>query len=96
MAAWIDRTERLHDFDHLPGRLVGLDTEFMRTDSFAPKLALIQIEIDSQIALIDPIADIDMSALARRLGDPNTISIMHSASEDLDALSSLLPNSLGT
>jgi len=96
LAAWIDRTERLHDFDHLPGRLVGLDTEFMRTDSFAPKLALIQIEIDSQIALIDPIADIDMSALARRLGDPNTISIMHSASEDLDALSSLLPNSLGT
>ena len=96
MAAWIDRTEKLHDFDRLPGRLVGLDTEFMRTDSFAPKLALIQIEIDSQIALIDPIADIDMSVLARRLGDPNTISIMHSASEDLDALSSLLPNSLGT
>jgi len=96
LAAWIDRTERLHDFDHLPGRLVGLDTEFMRTDSFAPKLALIQIEIDSRIALIDPIADIDMSVLARRLGDPNTISIMHSASEDLDALSSLLPNSLGT
>ena len=68
----------------------------MRTDSFAPKLALIQIEIDAQIALVDPLADIDMSALAIRLGDPNTISIMHSASEDLDALSSLLPNSLGS
>ena len=37
-----------------------------------------------------------MSVLAARLGDPQTISVMHSASEDLDALSTLLPNSLGT
>ncbi|MBL0165139.1 MAG: HRDC domain-containing protein [Xanthomonadales bacterium] len=96
MAAWIDRTEKLHDLDQHPGHLIGLDTEFMRTDSFAPKLALIQIEIAEHIALIDPLAGIDMHDLAARLGDPQTISIMHSASEDLDALSPLLPNSLGT
>ncbi len=96
MAAWIDRTEKLHDFDRHSGHLIGLDTEFMRTDSFAPKLALIQIEIADHIALIDPLANIDMRELAARLGDPQTISIMHSASEDLDALSTLLPNSLGT
>ncbi len=96
MADWIDRTESLLEIDRRPGQLIGLDTEFMRTDTFAPKLALIQIEIGEHIALIDPIADIDMSVLAARLGDPQTISIMHSASEDLDALSTLLPNSLGT
>lgn len=96
MADWIDRTESLLQINRHPGQLIGLDTEFMRTDSFAPKLALIQIEIGEHIALIDPIADIDMSVLAARLGDPHTISIMHSASEDLDALSTLLPNSLGT
>jgi len=95
LAAWIDRTETLIELDRHPARLVGLDTEFMRTDSFAPKLALVQIEIDGHVALIDPLADIDLTPLGTRLGDAQTISIMHSASEDLDALSPLLPNSLG-
>jgi ribonuclease D len=96
LAAWIDRTEKLADLNSHQSRLIGLDTEFMRTDSFAPKLALIQIEIAGHIALIDPLGDIDMSSLAARLGDEQTISVMHSASEDLDALSPILPNSLGT
>lgn len=96
MAAWIDRTETLLEFDRHPGRIVGLDTEFMRTDSFAPKLALIQIEIDGEVALVDPLGEIDLDSLARRLGDPRTVSIMHSASEDLDALAPILPQGLGT
>ena len=29
MAAWIDRTETLHDFTQQSGRLIGLDTEFI-------------------------------------------------------------------
>ena len=96
MAVWIDRTEPLLDFNRRPGQLIGLDTEFMRTDTFAPKLALIQIEIEGQEALVDPLGDIDMECLAARLGDPRTISVMHSASEDLDALSPILPDGLGT
>ncbi len=96
MAVWIDRTETLNALDQHSSPVIGLDTEFMRTDSFAPKLALIQIEIADHIALIDPLGDIDMASLAARLGDPQTVSVMHSASEDLDALSPILPNSLGT
>ncbi|MEZ5462461.1 ribonuclease D [Dokdonella sp.] len=96
MAAWIDRTENLLDFNRRPGQLIGLDTEFMRTDSFAPKLALIQMEIEGEVALIDPLGAIDMESLASRLGDANTVSIMHSASEDLDALDPILPQGLGT
>lgn len=96
MAAWIDRTEPLLDFNRQSGQLIGLDTEFMRTDTFAPKLALIQIESEGQVALIDPLGDIDMSGLASRLGDKHTVSVMHSASEDLDALGPILPNGLGT
>lgn len=96
MAAWIDHTEILLEFLRHDGSLIGLDTEFMRTDTFAPKLALIQVEIDGEIALIDPLAAMDTQLLSARLGDPQTISIMHSASEDLDALNPLLPNGLGT
>jgi ribonuclease D len=95
LAAWIDRREALLDYMRHEGSLIGLDTEFMRTDSFFPKLALIQTEIDGQIALIDPLSETDLSSLSARLADPATVSIMHSASEDLDALAPLLPNSLG-
>lgn len=96
MAAWIDCTDALREFLERGNPLIGLDTEFMRTDTFAPRLALVQIEVDGAIALIDPTADIDMQALAARLSDPGTVSVMHSASEDLDALAPILPLGLGT
>ena len=96
MAAWIDRTETLQEFNRRPGRLIGLDTEFMRTDTFAPRLALIQIEVEGAVALVDPTAGLDLAALSTRLRDPQTASIMYSASEDLDALGPLLPDGLGT
>lgn len=96
MAAWIDHTQALLELDLGASPLIGLDTEFMRTDTFAPKLALIQIEIAGQTALIDPLANIDLGGLAARLSAGDTVSIMHSASEDLDALAPLLPQGLGS
>ena len=96
MTAWINHTQSLLDFELAPGARIGLDTEFMRTDSFAPKLALIQIEAAGKVALIDPLADIELSSLATCLGAADTLSVMHSASEDLDALAPILPAGLGT
>ena len=95
MAAWIDATEPLHTFLARPGHLLGVDTEFMRTDTFHPKLALLQIELDGEMGLVDPLAPLESSELAARLADPQTISVMHSASEDLDALVGLVPAGLG-
>lgn len=96
MAAWIDGTDALLEFLDRPSAMLGLDTEFMRTDTFAPKLALVQIGLGDAIALIDPLADIDLGAMAARLGDPQAPSIMHSASEDIDALAPVLPQGIGT
>ena len=95
MAVWIDSTESLRDFLAADSASVGLDTEFMRVDTFAPKLALVQIEINGHIALIDPLAALDPAPLAARLSKSDTLSIMHSASEDLDALAPILPSGLG-
>jgi len=95
LAAWIDGTDALLEFFDRPSATLGLDTEFMRTDTFAPKLALVQIGLGDAIALIDPLAEIDFSAMAARLGDPQTLSIMHSASEDIDALAPVLPQGIG-
>lgn len=95
MPVWIDTADALHSLLPRLPQAIGIDTEFMRTDSFHPHLALLQIETDGDAALVDPLATTDLSALGKVLGDPGRLSIMHSASEDLEALRPLLPNGLG-
>ena len=76
--------------------IVGMDTEFMRTETFFAKLALLQLNIDGTIALIDAPAIEKSAALTARLSDPHVVCVMHSASEDLEALSQFLPKGPGT
>lgn len=80
---------------HAATRLIGLDTEFMRIDSFYPRLALVQVNLDGEIALLDPLALAGVGALAPRLADPANTCVMHSASEDLEALAEAVPAGLG-
>lgn len=87
MSHWIAGSAALHALlEHAPDTL-GLDTEFMRTNTFLPRLALVQIEIGGNIALLDPTAELDPAPLARVLADPARTIVMHSAGEDLEALS---------
>jgi ribonuclease D len=83
---WIDRSDALPALLANPPGSIGLDTEFMRIDTFLPRLALVQIEIDGRIGLIDPVADVDPAPLAALLANPARTTVMHSASEDLEAL----------
>lgn len=80
---------------HAATRLIGLDTEFMRIDSFYPRLALVQVNLDGEIALLDPLALAGVGALAPLLADPAYTCVMHSASEDLEALAEAVPAGLG-
>jgi ribonuclease D len=86
LAEWIDRQDALDRLLDNPSTRIGLDTEFMRIDTFLPKLALVQVEIDGRIGLLDPLADLDLAPLAALLGDAARPCVMHSASEDLEAL----------
>lgn len=72
--------------------VIGLDTEFMRTDTFYARLALIQAEIGGRTAVIDAPALRGLAALAARLADARSVCVMHSASEDLEALSAIIPS----
>lgn len=76
--------------------IIGLDTEFMRTDTFYARLALIQAEIGGRTAVIDAPALNGHAALAARLADARNVCVMHSASEDLEALSAILPTGPAT
>lgn len=85
LADWIERSDALHSLLENAPATIGLDTEFMRVDTFLPRLALVQIEIDGRIALIDPTTGVDPAPLATVLADPARVCVMHSASEDLEA-----------
>lgn len=78
------------------GAAVGVDTEFMRRDTFHPRLALLQIGCHGRHALIDPLAFAIDDALQPTLGNRATATIIHSAGEDLETLAPLLPDGPGT
>lgn len=96
MSDWIDRTDALSQLVHDAPATFGLDTEFMRINTFYPRLALIQVVLAERIALIDPVAAaIDLDALGSVLGDPARLVVMHSAGEDLEALATRFPRGVG-
>ncbi|HEX6832599.1 MAG TPA: ribonuclease D [Rudaea sp.] len=93
MSEWIATREALARWmESRNAAVLGIDTEFMRTDTFLARLALVQINIGGDAALIDAPAIDAPTALVERLSDPAVVSVMHSASEDLEALAAILPN----
>ncbi|GBU08971.1 hypothetical protein AwWohl_01090 [Gammaproteobacteria bacterium] len=67
-------------------KLLGIDTEFMRTRTYFPKLCLIQLSTTTEILIIDPIKIKDLSALVGLFKNPNILKIIHSASQDIETL----------
>lgn len=83
---WIDSQQALAELlEHclqLPA--VALDTEFMRTDTFYPQLALLQINDGRQGYLIDPLALPDLQVLLPLLQSPSVVKVLHAPTEDLE------------
>jgi len=63
--------------------VLGLDTEFVRTNTFFHKLGLIQVADGRTSWLVDAVAVRDLSPLAEVLRSPG-IKVIHSASEDIE------------
>ena len=91
---WIDSPQRLAEFlKHGPQpAVIGVDTEFMRRNTYYPKLALLQIRLGETNGLIDPLAFTPGEELAAVLGKPSNTCVMHSAGEDMEAMAELLPH----
>lgn len=88
MSLWIDTpqhlSERLARWAGQPR--VALDTEFIRERTYYPQLALVQLGVPGDILLVDPLVPGMDDALRPLLLDPAVTKLMHSASEDLQAL----------
>ncbi|MEI2653676.1 MAG: HRDC domain-containing protein [Microthrixaceae bacterium] len=61
-----------------------MDTEFHRERTYFPQLALIQIEVNDVIHLVDPLA-IDPTAM-RPMFESDALAILHAARQDLEVL----------
>jgi len=62
----------------------AIDTEFHRKRTYFPQLALIQIEVNDVIHLVDPLA-IDPTAM-RPMFESDALAILHAARQDLEVL----------
>lgn len=91
----ITDNQQLADFCHTvpAGATLALDTEFIRTQTYLPKLALIQLYAGDALVLVDPLTITQWQPLQQLLQRPDVVKIIHSCSEDLEAFASvgLLP-----
>lgn len=89
-AIWLRHPEALESWLRT-GDPLAIDTEFMRERSYWPRLALVQLGLDPRDALLDPLEFTPLTALGTALTEPTRTVLMHSGSEDLIALRTLLP-----
>jgi len=66
--------------------VVGLDTEFQRTDTYFPIPGLYQVVAGSDIWLLDPLAVGDWAGFVDVLEDDDTVKVVHACFEDLELL----------
>lgn len=65
---------------------LAIDTEWVRTRTFYPKLGLIQIGDPEGVFLIDALAVEDWRPLRELLSSGDIVKVLHSCSEDLEVL----------
>lgn len=89
---YIASSEQLRQFcqQWSSASVLVLDTEFIRTDTFYPIGALIQLSDDKGIFLIDTLTIDDFTPLRQLLENPAIIKVLHSCSEDLEVFDRLL------
>ena len=89
---WVGSNPELQTcVDYLSGASeLAVDTEFMRTDTFYPIPALLQLSDGQRIFLIDPLGIDDWQPLRDLLCDRSIVKVLHSVSEDMEVFQRLL------
>jgi ribonuclease D len=84
--SWIETKERFAEVvtRALQTDRVALDTEFHRERTYWPKVALLQLKIDAETFLVDPLV-VDLEPLVEVLNS-DVVFVMHAASQDIEVL----------
>ena len=79
------------ELERLAGELerapyIALDTEFMRDQTYWPKLCLMQVAArGGPAAIIDPLADgLDLSPIYGLIAKPDIVKVLHAARQDIE------------
>ena len=69
----------------MTARYVTVDTEFMRENTYYPKLCLLQIASADNAVLVDPLADgIDLAPVFALMAAPQVLKVFHAARQDIE------------
>ena len=69
----------------MTARYVTVDTEFMRENTYYPKLCLLQIASADDSVLVDPLADgIDLAPVFALMAAPQVLKVFHAARQDIE------------
>ena len=61
----------------------AIDTEFFWERTYAPVLCFVQIAVDGQVVLIDPLAGAPLEPIAELIADPAVEILMHAPAADV-------------
>ena len=75
---FIDKTKK--------SRVLCIDTEFMRENTYYPQLCLVQMQIEKESFILDPFSFETLEPLAEILDDEKILKVFHAAKQDLEIL----------
>src|ERR1700744_38513 len=87
---WMRIVTNTADLKTLVGELesapyLALDTEFLRDQTYWPKLCLIQVASPEVAAIIDPLAEgIDLAPFYELMKKPDIVKVLHAARQDIE------------
>ncbi|HXL71266.1 MAG TPA: ribonuclease D, partial [Rhizomicrobium sp.] len=68
-----------------PAPYLALDTEFLRDQTYYPKLCLIQVASPGAEGIIDPLAEgLDLMPFFELLKRPDIVKVLHAARQDIE------------
>ena len=68
----------------LKEKILAIDTEFIRDNTYYPILCLVQIASESFSAVIDPLSGIEMKPLWELLSKEEILKVFHAGRQDLE------------
>ncbi|MDG1133355.1 MAG: ribonuclease D [Pseudomonadales bacterium] len=83
---WIDSDTQLAKAVASWENQIGLDTEFIRTDTFYPLAGLYQVASGNDVFLLDPLVIESWQPLVDYLHNPDHLVVMHACQEDLELM----------
>ncbi len=65
-------------------KVLAIDTEFIRENTYYPILCLVQIASENFTAIIDPLSDINMNPIWKILSNKSILKVFHAGRQDIE------------